>query len=147
MSSSMTKPKKWLVHPVKTQISLGICRAWSESLVCAWRKLGSLTTHWAHSEDADQTGQMLRLIWVFAGHRGHFVGFVVRRQLNGNLKSITSQIVSSYMWTLPDHQGGSLKWALKVLIKVLIKHTTFYQNFKISLIWIKNFPIYSIRFW
>ena len=31
------------------------------------RKLGSLPTHWAHSEDADQTGQMPRLIWVFAG--------------------------------------------------------------------------------
>ena len=49
----------------------------------------------------------------------------------------------AYMWTLPDHQGVSLKWALKILLK----HTTFYQNFKISLIWIKNFPIYSIHFW
>ena len=27
----------------------------------------SLATHWAHSEDSDQTGQMPRLIWVFAG--------------------------------------------------------------------------------
>ena len=42
-----------------------------------------------------------------------------------------------YMWTLPDHQGGSLKWALKFLLKC----STFYQNFKISLIWIKNFSI------
>ena len=24
----------------------------------AWRKLGSLNTHWAHSEDSDQTGRM-----------------------------------------------------------------------------------------
>ena len=31
------------------------------------RKLGSSATHWAHSEDADQTGRMPRLIWVFAG--------------------------------------------------------------------------------
>ena len=37
-------------------------------LLSAWRKLGSLVTHWADSEDSDQTGQMLRLIWVFAGH-------------------------------------------------------------------------------
>ena len=37
---------------------------WSLS---AWRKLGSLATHWAHSEDSDQTEQMPRLIWVFAG--------------------------------------------------------------------------------
>ena len=30
----------------------------------------------------------------------------------------------TYMWTVPDLQGGSLKWALKSLLK----HTTFYQN-------------------
>ena len=52
-------------------------------------------------------------------------------------------IAISYMWTLPDLQGRSLKWALKFLLK----YTTFCQNFKISLIWIKNFPIYSIHFW
>ena len=27
----------------------------------------SLATHWAHSEDSDQTGRIPRLIWVFAG--------------------------------------------------------------------------------
>ena len=43
----------------------------------------------------------------------------------------------------PWSSGRLLKWALKFLLK----HTTFYQNFKISLIWIKNFPIYSIHFW
>ena len=31
------------------------------------------------SEDSDQTGQMPRLIGVFAGHTYHFVGFVMRR--------------------------------------------------------------------
>ena len=30
------------------------------------------------SEDSDQTGRMPRLIWVFAGRTGHFVGFVMR---------------------------------------------------------------------
>ena len=55
------------VRPAKTQISLGICPVWSESSLSAWRKLGSLATHWAHSKDSDQTGQMPRLIWVFAG--------------------------------------------------------------------------------
>ena len=33
-----------------------------------WRKLGSLATHWEHSEDSDHTGRMCRLIWVFTGH-------------------------------------------------------------------------------
>ena len=75
MSRLMTKLTKWHVRPAKTQIS----PVWSESLLSAWRKLGSLATHWAHSEDSDQTGQMPRLIWVFSGRTCHFVGFVMRR--------------------------------------------------------------------
>ena len=63
----MTKPTKWHVRPAKTQICLGFCPVWSESLLSAWRKLGSLATQWAHSKDSDQTGQMPRLIWDFAG--------------------------------------------------------------------------------
>ena len=80
----MTKPTNWLGAQrrlrsawasaqydqslrCKTQISLGICSVWSESLLSAWRNLGTLATHWAQSEDSDQTGRMPRLIWVFAG--------------------------------------------------------------------------------
>ena len=51
----------------KTQVILGIRPVWSESSLSAWRKLESLATHWAHSEDSDQTGRMPRLIWVFGG--------------------------------------------------------------------------------
>ena len=51
MSHLMTKPTKWHVRPAKTQISLGIHPVWSESSLSTWRKLGSLATHWAHSED------------------------------------------------------------------------------------------------
>ena len=40
------KTNKMCVHPAKTQISLGI----RQSLLSAWRNLGSLTTHWVHSE-------------------------------------------------------------------------------------------------
>ena len=47
--------------------NLGIRLVWSESSLSAWRKLGSLATHWAHSEDSAQTGRMPRLIWIFAG--------------------------------------------------------------------------------
>ena len=61
------KSNKMSVRPAKTQISLGIRPVWSESSLSAWRKLGSLATHWAHSEDSFQTGRMPRLIWVFAG--------------------------------------------------------------------------------
>ena len=61
------KTNKMSVRPAKTRISLGIRPVWSESSMSAWRNLGSLATHWAHSKDPDQTGRMPRLIWVFAG--------------------------------------------------------------------------------
>ena len=35
----------------------------------------------ADSEDSDQTGQMPRLIRVFAGRTGHFVGFIMLQLL------------------------------------------------------------------
>ena len=78
MSRRMTKPTNWPIRPAKTQISLGIRPASSESSLTAWRKTGHLTTYWAHSEDSDQTGRMPRLIWVFARRTCHFVGFVMR---------------------------------------------------------------------
>ena len=67
LSRLMTKPTKWHVHPVKTQISLDIRPVWPESSLSAWRKFGSLATHWAYSKDSGQTGQMPRLKWAFSG--------------------------------------------------------------------------------
>ena len=61
------KTNKMTVCPGKIQISLGIHPVWSESSLFDWRNLGSLTSHWVHREDSDQTGRMPRLIWVFAG--------------------------------------------------------------------------------
>ena len=40
----------------RLKISLGIRPVWSESSLSAWRKFGSLSTYWAHSEDSGQTG-------------------------------------------------------------------------------------------
>ena len=65
------KTSKMAVCPAKTHISQSIRPVWSaqsdQSSLSAWRHLGSSATHWAHSEDSDQTGRMPRLIWVFAG--------------------------------------------------------------------------------
>ena len=49
------------------KINLGIHPVWSESSLFVWRSIGSLVTHWAHSEDwsdwaAAQAG--LSLHWV-----------------------------------------------------------------------------------
>ena len=50
MSRLMTKPTKWHMRPVKTQILLGIRPVWSESLLSAWIKLGSLAAHWSDTQ-------------------------------------------------------------------------------------------------
>ena len=63
----------------KTQISLGICPVWSESLLCAQWVAKAPSFFHVGSEDSDQTGHMPRLIWVFAGRTCHFVIFVMRR--------------------------------------------------------------------
>ena len=39
-----------------------------QSLPSAWRNTGSLDTHWGHSEDSNQTGQMHRLICLCWAH-------------------------------------------------------------------------------
>ena len=79
LNRRMTKPTKWHVRPAKTQISLGIRPVWLVSSLSAWKSTGSLATISAHSEDSDQTGWMPRLVVVFAGCKGHFIGFVMHR--------------------------------------------------------------------
>ena len=56
---------------------MGICPVLSESSRCAQWVVKDPRLFQGDSEDSDQTGQMPRLIWVFAGRSGHFVGFVV----------------------------------------------------------------------
>ena len=50
------KTNKMTVYPAKTQISLGIRPVGSESLLSAWRKLGSLATHWAQAKTLIRLG-------------------------------------------------------------------------------------------
>ena len=103
MSRIVTKPTQWHVRPAKTQVSLGIRPVWSESSLSAWRKLRSLATHWADSEESDQTGRMPRLIRVFAGRTCHFVCFchdaaqIERCILRSDTKHVR-RMVPSYKW-------------------------------------------------
>ena len=77
-SRLMTKPTNWSVRPAKTPISLGNRPVWS---VFAVRSMGSwgFNIYSCDSEDTDRTGRMSRLIWIFAGRKGHFDAFVMRR--------------------------------------------------------------------
>ena len=55
LSHLKTKPTKWHVCPVKTQINLGIRPVWSESCLSTWGRLKSLAIIRAHSEASNQT--------------------------------------------------------------------------------------------
>ena len=62
----MTKPIKGVCAQRRLR-SAGASTQSDQSSMSAWRNLGSLAFHWAHSEDSDQTGRMPRLIRVFPG--------------------------------------------------------------------------------
>ena len=63
ISRLMTKPIKWHVRPVKTQISLGIRPVWSESSLCAqWVAKDSSFLHMDSEDDSDQTGRTTTLL-------------------------------------------------------------------------------------
>ena len=106
MSRDMTKPTKWVCAQWRIRSAWGIRPVWSESSLSAWRKLGSLATHWPHSEDSDETGRMPhpRLRWAHS----HFVGFVMLR-LSYVLSSKAKQHCQHWPW-LPTSQ------------KVLVNH-------------------------
>ena len=137
----MTKPIKWHVRPAKTQISLGICPVWSESLLSAWRNVGSLATHWVHSEDSDQTGRTPRLIWVFAGRTCHFVGFAMRR-LNLLLLCfvmISGSVIVARLWELAAQQRLHCK---VLLLIIYINIVSVWPNQSTSYRW-QTWPIWK----
>ena len=111
LSCFTTKPTKWHVRQAKTQINLGIHPVWSKSSLSAWRKLGSLATHWMHSEDSDQTGRMPRLIWVFTGRTVILLVLSCGRSFYSNLLSLLGlRLVHlmSLMWSSLTLSGGRL---------------------------------------
>ena len=81
MSLRMSKPTKCSVLLSETQGQPGHPPNVIRVLLWAlWVAEDPMILHW-DSEDSDQTGRMPRLIGVFAGRTGHFVGFVMRRLL------------------------------------------------------------------
>ena len=67
------------MHPAKTQISLDIRPVWSESSLSAWRKLGSLPTHWAHSKDWSVFAGC-KVILLVLSWGGSFYKFIMLQQ-------------------------------------------------------------------
>ena len=79
------KTKKMSVCPAMTQINLVICPVWSESSLCSqWVAKDPRFLH-VDSKDSDRTGQMHRLIWVFAGRTAIFLVLSCRGSFNDDL--------------------------------------------------------------
>ena len=77
LSHLMTKPTKWLCAQRRLRSAWASAQSDQSSLCAQWVAKDPSFLH-ADSEASDQTGRMPRLIWFFAGHTCHFVGFVMR---------------------------------------------------------------------
>ena len=96
----------------RRQTSLDIQPVWIESLQCAqWVAEDPRFLH-ADSEDTDQTwqtGQMPRLIWVFAGCTCHFVGFVMMLLIYWNKPPPPPPPPESLQFISPKNDGLKTK--------------------------------------
>ena len=125
MSRRMTKPTKW-------HVCLGIRPVWSESLPSAWRNLGSLATHWAHSKDPDQTGGCPGWSESSLGVHGILLVCHEAAQIrNQTPEKITVIILKSEQCgfsTLQCAQKKQTKWKTVLTLIILL--------FRSSLIWV-----------
>ena len=71
------------------------------------KKPWDLAIQWVHSKDSDQTGRTPRLIWVFAGRIGHFIGFVVQRLKSYLLDYCRETDQVGIWWWFRDYQHMS----------------------------------------
>ena len=103
--------------PAKTD-QLGIHPVWSESLLCAQYVAKDPSILCVDNKDSDQTGRMLRLIWVFAGCTCHFVGFVIR-WLIFHLSKFNMKVLN-----LSAHQGPVVQSVTTLLVNDSLKFSS-----------------------
>ena len=107
----MTKSTKWPLRPANTQINLGIRPVWSESSMSAWGNLGSLATHYAHSDDwsdwADAQADLSlrlahRLFCWFCHEAAQICGWLVCWFFSFNCRVVTVKVPhTSLLWHIP----------------------------------------------
>ena len=115
-----TKPTLKLVQTAKTQISLRIRAVWSESslIACAFYSLHAIQ-RWMN-ENPCHTGWMYRLIWVFAGHTGLIVGFVMRWLIS---KLSCIQMKLTQCWLIRVHvTSRTLDWLQSPVTKYFFSY-------------------------
>ena len=77
------------------------CAGWSESLLCARGRFGSLATHKAPSEDSDQPVRMRRLIWVFSGRTAcNLIGNAVPRLIWYTDWLVSGATALLFLWSM-----------------------------------------------
>ena len=122
----------------KTQISLGIRPVWSESSLCAQWVAKYPRFLYVDSKDNDQTGQMLRLIWVFAACTltflvlsccGSYRTAWMRRLIQWHL-SCLNLVETGFFWnfmlplfkfsseTVQSSPEGQIKWELEKMTRL-----------------------------
>ena len=100
---SHDKTNKMTVRPAKTQISLGIRPVWSESSLFAWRKLGSLATHWAQAKILIRMGGCPLIDYCFTA-RQHKRGYIAPRA--------NAQADLSVRWAHSHFVGFVIRWLI-----------------------------------
>ena len=92
-----------------------------ESSLSVWRQPGSLAFQKVRSKGSGQTEWMLRLIWVFAGHIGHFVGFVVLSSLLCKLdkRGVRGWLLNGHNYRFSQHQIVTKNLLHRELITVI----------------------------
>ena len=119
LSSDITKPTKW-VCPARIQISLGIRPVWSEYSLSAWRKLGSLATHLAHSEDwSDWANAQADL--SLRGMHSHFVGFVMSQLISFSLRWMDDEMIDQITPQLIGDKPNTYTYTKQLAEYLLIK--------------------------
>ena len=121
LSHLMTKPTKWHVRPVKTQISLGICPVWSESSQCAQWVAKDPMFLYADSEDSDQTGRMPG--WSESSLGAHAILLVLSWGGSSDcfwLKNKTCRMVLMHKWAAAWQNQQNGMWAQRRLRSVWV---------------------------
>ena len=111
MSRLMTKPTKWECSQWRLR------SAWAFPIECTVK--------------TDQTGWMPKLIWVFTGRTGHFVGFVTRR-LNYKLTQLELLAIVNLgsRTTAPQKKPYSSDqtecWLIQTIVRIVIVFLNFF---------------------
>ena len=124
----MTKPIKWCAP--------------SEDTLCAQWVAKDPRFHHADREDSDQTGQLLRLIWVLNVCKSNFVGFVMLQLICMYCRHRLNCYSDPYKWA-PHHDKTCFchmrTTRVQISLHIRNQHLCLPGQYKTSSFYIQNF--------